>query len=182
MTKIVALLDACVLYPAPLRDLLLNIAQQKLFSPRWSAIIQEEWTRNLLVNRPDLSKERLNRTVNLMNTAFPEADVANFEHLINKVHLPDTNDRHVVAAALHTEAQLIITFNTKDFPENSLHDFPIKIQQPDEFVSDLFVINKEAIQQAFDKQLNRLKNPPLTKDELKQMLEKCGLKKSAQLF
>jgi len=69
-TKRVAVLDACVLYPAPVRDLLLNLADYELFTPKWTDKIQEEWTRNLLLNRPDLTATQLHRAVNAMNNAF----------------------------------------------------------------------------------------------------------------
>ncbi|MGB0930642.1 MAG: hypothetical protein ACPGVB_07695 [Chitinophagales bacterium] len=72
-TRFNVVLDACVLYPAPIRDLLLNLAEQGLYSPKWSEIIQEEWLRNLLLNRPDLKRRKLSRTVRAMNNAFPDA-------------------------------------------------------------------------------------------------------------
>lgn len=54
---LVALLDACVLYPAPIRDLLLHLADANLYKPKWTDRIHEEWTRNLLLNRTDLTAE-----------------------------------------------------------------------------------------------------------------------------
>lgn len=98
MRKIV-ILDACVLYPAPLRDFLLYLAQQKLYKPRWSDPINDEWIRNVLKNRPDLSVSSFNRLRLMMNDAFPQANVSDFEHLLNTLHLPDGDDIHVLAAA-----------------------------------------------------------------------------------
>ena len=115
--QFIVVLDANVIYPAPIRDLLLNLAALEIFSPKWSEIIQEEWIRNLLENRPDLSKKKLSRTVHLMNEAFPDAEVHDFEELIDQLELPDLNDRHLLAAAIHCKADAIITFNGKDFPE-----------------------------------------------------------------
>ncbi len=69
--RFAVVLDANVLYPAPIRDLLLNLADLEIYSPKWSEIIQEEWIRNLLKNRPDLTRSKLNRTVKMMNSAFP---------------------------------------------------------------------------------------------------------------
>ncbi len=112
-----AVLDACVLYPAPIRDILLNLAEQDLFSPKWSETIQEEWLRNLILNRPDLTRKKLERTVKAMNGAFPKAMVKSFNSLISSLELPDPDDRHVLAAAIKSEANLIITFNLKDFPQ-----------------------------------------------------------------
>lgn len=98
--RFTVLLDACVLYPAPIRDILLNLADLGIYSPKWSEIIQEEWIRNLLENRPDLSKLKLRRTVQVMNAAFPDAQVHSFEELIDLLELPDLGDRHVLAAAI----------------------------------------------------------------------------------
>ncbi|TVQ49249.1 MAG: hypothetical protein EA362_04800 [Saprospirales bacterium] len=75
-------LDVCVLYPAPIRDILLSLAAEGLFKAKWSDMIQVEWLRNLLKNRTDLKKEQLNQTVNTMNLAFPDANVENFKELI----------------------------------------------------------------------------------------------------
>lgn len=100
LTSPVALLDACILYPAPLRDLLLHIADRGLYRPKWTDKIQEEWTRNLLLNRPDLLAVQLQKTTDAMNRAFPDATIRNFEPLIASLTLPDAHDRHVLAAAI----------------------------------------------------------------------------------
>lgn len=71
--RLVALLDANVLYPAPLRDFLLRLAQAELYIPKWSTEIHEEWIRNLLLNRPDLKASQLERTRQAMDSEFPEA-------------------------------------------------------------------------------------------------------------
>jgi hypothetical protein len=100
MASFTVIFDACVLYPAPLRDLLMNIALTDLFRARWTEIIHDEWTGNLLAKRDDLTKEQLDRTVGLMNKAVPDCLVTNFEDLIPSLALPDENDRHVLAAAI----------------------------------------------------------------------------------
>ena len=107
-------LDACVLYPAPIRDILLSLAAEGLFTAKWSDIIQDEWLRNLLKNRTDLKKVQLNQTIKAMNLAFPDANVENFEELIPIIKLKDKDDRHVVACAIRCNADLILTFNTKE--------------------------------------------------------------------
>ena len=93
--------DACVLYPAPLRDFLMRLALTDLFRARWSDMIHDEWTRNALAQRPDLKPENLKRTRTLMNAHVRDCLVTDFEHLIASVELPDKDDRHVVAAAMH---------------------------------------------------------------------------------
>jgi len=73
--EIIAVLDACVLYPASVRDILLNIAQTRLYNAKWSDEINAEWTRNLLKNRPNLKEANLRRTLATMNSYFTEANV-----------------------------------------------------------------------------------------------------------
>jgi hypothetical protein len=95
-----ALYDACVLYPAPLRDLLLQLALTDLFRAKWTEAIHDEWTRNLLANRPELKPELLARTRELMNAHVRDCLVEDYEPLVAGLTLPDPDDRHVLAAAI----------------------------------------------------------------------------------
>jgi len=170
-----ALLDACVLYPAPVRDLLLSIAAEGLFNPVWSAEIQNEWISNLLTNRSDLKREQLIATTKAMNNAFPQANTLNYKRLVNQLILPDENDRHVLAAAILGKAQLIITFNIKDFPVKTLALYNIKPQHPDTFLSGLFDTNSKQVCEAFIKMVKRLKNPPVEFDHVLDILQRLTL-------
>ncbi len=93
-----AIYDACVLYPAPLRDFLMWLALTDLFRARWTEEIHAEWMRNVLNNRSDLTKEQLTRTKNLMNANVRDCLVTDYESLIETLVLPDLDDRHVLAA------------------------------------------------------------------------------------
>lgn len=114
------LIDACVLYRAIIRDFLLDLAQEKLFQPCWSDMIQAEWIRNLVLNRPDLRRENLERGATYMNIIFPDANITRFEKSISTFSLPDPGGNHVLAAAVHAKANVILTFNLKDFPADYL--------------------------------------------------------------
>lgn len=94
-----AVYDACVLYPAPLRDFLMWLGLSGRFRARWSAQIHDEWKRNLLLNRSDLTSAQLDRTSALMDLATPDGLVTDHEVLITGLTLPDPDDRHVLAAA-----------------------------------------------------------------------------------
>lgn len=104
-TNFTVVYDASVLYPAPLRDLLIWVAIKGLVRAKWTDQIQEEWLRNLLEQRPDLDERRLRRTQQLMNRALPDAHVSGYEDLISALELPDPDDRHVLAAAIRAGAQ-----------------------------------------------------------------------------
>jgi hypothetical protein len=95
--------DANVLYPAELRNFLMHLALMGMFRAKWSADVHEEWMRNLLKNRSDLTREKLERTRQLMDKAAPDALVTGYQHLIPGLLLPDEDDRHVLAAAIRAE-------------------------------------------------------------------------------
>jgi predicted nucleic acid-binding protein len=103
--------DACVLYPAPLRDLLMRLTLTDLYRASWSNQIHNEWINAVLRNRPDLSKAQLERTRSLMNAHVRDALVDGYQTLIPALELPDPDDRHVLAAAVQCGADLIVTFN-----------------------------------------------------------------------
>ena len=101
---LIAVYDACVLYPAPLRDLLMHLALTGLFQAKWTDRIHEEWTRNLLEDRPELGREKLERVRRLMDAHAEDCLVTGYEGLIGPLSLPDPDDRHVLAAAIHAKA------------------------------------------------------------------------------
>jgi predicted nucleic acid-binding protein len=109
--------DANALFPAPLRDLLIGVAQTGIARARWTEQILDECFRNILARRPDLSESSLRRTRELMNRAIRDVLVTGHEALLPDACLPDPNDRHVLAAAVRAGAQVIVTFNLRDFPE-----------------------------------------------------------------
>lgn len=91
--------DACVLYPAPLRDLLMWLGLSGRFRARWSQAIHEEWKRNLLMNRPDLTRQQVDRTSELMDIAIPDGLVEGYETLTPGLPLPDPYCRILLETA-----------------------------------------------------------------------------------
>lgn len=153
-----------------------SFAAEGLLIVKWSDIIQNEWLRNLLANRADLKKEQLIQIVRAMNLVFPDANVKIFEVFISGINLRDKDDRHVVACAIRCNADVIVTFNIKDFSTKELAKFGIEIQNPDELISNLIDINPKLARKAFYKMVKRLKNPKKTMDEILTTLEKCVFK------
>ena len=141
---VTALLDANILYSACLRDFLLRLAAEELYRPLWSAQIQDEWTGRLLVDRPDLTKAQTDYTTGQMDKYFGDARVIGYGHLVEQVHLPDPDDRHVLAAAMQGGAQRIVTWNLKDFPLDGTLRYAIEAQCPDEFVMELLDASPQA--------------------------------------
>lgn len=167
--------DACVLYPAPLRDLLMHLALTGAYRARWSEEIHDEWTRNVLKNRPDLAQAQLDRTVESMNRAVPDCLVNDYEALMQGLDLPDQDDRHVLAAAIKCGASVIVTYNLKDFPAEILKRFEIEALHPDVFLSDIWDLDQAAVLEAVQKQRASLKNPAYTPRELLDTLLKQRL-------
>jgi len=167
--------DACVLYPAPLRDLLVLLGLCGLYRARWSTDVQEEWKRNLLKNRPDLRPELLTRTCELMDLAIPDAAVTGYDELVPSLDLPDCDDRHVLAAAIRGNAQVIVTFNLKDFPDSVLGGFDIEALHPDDFICDLWDLDRAAVLSCVQKQRRRLKKPPMEAMQYLDMMSRQGL-------
>lgn len=160
MTVPIVLYDACVLYPAPLRDLLMHLALTDLFRAKWSNQIHEEWIRNVLKSRPDLKRMQLESTRKLMDKHVRDCLVKEYEHLIEAVTLPDLNDRHVLAAAIQSEAKTIITYNLKDFPNTYLSEYGISALHPDLFISDLIQSHPVETCLAVRRHRASLRNPP----------------------
>jgi predicted nucleic acid-binding protein len=182
VVKIKALLDACVLYPMTVRDLLLTFADEELFKPFWSEEIQKEWKRNLLLNRPDLDPRRVEQTSLAMDEFFPDASVEDWQTFSNQISLPDKDDHHVLAAAIKCEADYLVTSNLKDFPTEFLEKFNIKPIHPDEFCSMLIQLNQRPAIKAFLKMVGRLKNPSRSISDVLATLTKTELPKTSSLL
>jgi hypothetical protein len=162
----VAVYDACVLYPAPLRDLLMHLALSGLYRARWTDRIHDEWIAALLRQRPDLTRGQLQWTREQMDTAVPDCLVHGFEGLEAGLELPDANDRHVLAAAILAGAGTIVTYNTRDFPDEALSLHGITAQHPDEFIEHAFDLSPAAVCAAVRDQRASLKNPAKSVEEL----------------
>ncbi|PKP73349.1 MAG: PIN domain-containing protein [Alphaproteobacteria bacterium HGW-Alphaproteobacteria-6] len=132
-----ALLDACVLYPTVLRQILIGVAAEGLYRPLWSARILEEWARATVKLGP--GAEALARgEIAALAAAWPGAAVAVPAGLEARLWLPDANDIHVLAAAIAGGADRIITFNAADFPRHLLAEEGILRQDPDAFLRELW--------------------------------------------
>ena len=182
MARFTAFYDANVLYPSELRNLLMHLAVTGLFRATWSNAVHEEWIEALLRNRPDLTREKLERTRMLMDKHATDALVTGYEDLIDGLHLPDPDDRHVLAAAIRGRADVIVTINIRDFPGDVLAPFGIEAQHPDEFVLHLLDLAPGVVAGAARNHRESLKNPPKTIEEYLNTVEAQGLTQSASVL
>lgn len=174
-----ALIDANVFYGARLRSLMLFLAQTGLFRARWTAMIHDEWTRNLLAKRPDLDRHAIMRVRDLMDASVLDCLVTGYESLIPSLTLPDANDRHVLAAAIRGLATVVVTFNLKDFPDETLRQYGLCAKHPDEFLLDLFGLDEKACLDAVQADFSHYKTPPLSIDDYLAALAKAGVTQTA---
>jgi len=168
-----------VLFPAQLRDIFMHLALKGVFRPRWSDEIHNEWIRAVLQNRPDLTNEQLQRTRFLMDSNVVGCLIKNYENYIPNINLPDENDRHVVTVAIKSKADVIVTFNLKDFPEQELNNFNIIALHPDIFLEQLLIHNTVKFIDAMEEQIKMLKNPPISKKEFVKILQNSKLPQTA---
>ena len=182
MARLTALLDANVLYPAGLRDVFLRLADRYLYVPLWSADIHAEWVRSLLADRPDIDASVLDRTRAVMDGHFPDAIVTGYEAIAARLDLPDPGDRHVLAAAIRGQADVIVTGNLRDFPPDRLAPYALVAQHPDTFVADLFEADPDTVLAAVRGHRDALRNPPRSASDHLAAFERLGLVRTVLLL
>lgn len=182
-----ALVDACTLVSAPRRDLLLTLAEAEFFRGRWSQRILDE-------TRAALDKifgergfadapTRAARSVDAMHQAFPEALVeAHASVAALKFGLPDANDEHVLAAAVQTQAQAVVTENISDFPAAILAPLNIEARTADEFIADTIALDEGKAVAAIRTLRIRLKRPEMSAEDYLRSLEAHGLFVTASIL
>ena len=174
----VVILDANVLFPFRVRDVLLTFAQEGLFRARFTNEIIDEWTRNLIRLKPHLEASVLAQEAAL-RFAFDDCFVTGHKPLIAGLTLPDKNDRHVLAAAIRCSAQIIVTENRKDFPAGVLGQYDIEALGADDMLTNTFDLFPQRGLQALRNVRARYRNPPMTASEFLLDLTRCGLSKLA---
>lgn len=172
-----AVLDTNVIFPIVIRDLLFWLAHYELYTPKWSAHIFDEWRQVML--RKDVSEEEAEKRIQLANKAFPDALVSNYTPLIVHLTLPDPRDCHVLAAAIKTNANVIVTNNLKDFPAAYLASFGLTAKSPDDFLTDIIDLDTEQAIQAFKEMVLYRRNPAMNEFEVLDSLRKSGLTDTA---
>ena len=175
MSHYTALLDANILYPAPMRDIFVQLAKDDLFRAKWTADIHREWINAVLKREPHRDSRKLKRTRERMDSETRDALITDYEDLINGLKLPDPNDRHVLAAAIVGRCDVIVTQNLKHFPAGALAPYGIEVQHPDDFLVNHLNLFPARFCKAVRKVRVRLKNPPYTVENYLAVLTRQGL-------
>ena len=181
MTGWIALLDANVLYPAPLRDLFVQLAFDGLFQSKWTEKIHEKWINALMRREPDRDRTVLKRTRQVMNSAVRDCLIKGYETHIDALELPDPDYRHVLAAAIAGSCRFLVTSNTKDFPDSALRSHGVLTMRPDQFLTLVFDEDPAAFCSSMETVRTRLKRPPFNHDEYLELLERQNLTQTVKL-
>jgi predicted nucleic acid-binding protein len=176
--RFIVVLDTNVIYPIIIRDILFWFAYYDLYTPKWSEDIFDEW-KNIMIKK-GITEEEVNKRINNANNAFPDALVHNYKSIIDIIQLPDKKDCHVLAAAIKTNASLIVTNNIKHFPEKYLQSFGLKAKTADDFLTDIIDLNPKQAIHAFKEMVLNKKNPLQDEWKVLDLLKKASLINTAK--
>ncbi len=167
------LIDTCVLHPSYLRDTLLSLAEREFFRPLWSIDILNELY-DSLTEQAGIGHDAASRVIEEMQHHFVDCCVSDYEQLIDRMWSPDEDDRHVLAAAVRGHAAAIVTFNTADFPPESVEPFQMEAIHPDDFLLDQLDLSPPGVIAVLETQVERYKREPNTIYGLLEALERAG--------
>jgi hypothetical protein len=177
VAPLIAVCDANVLYSIVLTDLILSLGSADLFYPRWTARIHDEWSSNLAADRPDLDPTKIARRRQQMDAAIDDCLIEGYEHLIPGLTLPDKDDVHVLAAAIHGGAQIILTYNQRHFPKKALAPFGLTAPHPDDFLTGLLEHHTTEVEAVIGEMRARKKKPAMSWEKMLRKIENQRLPK-----
>ncbi|MBW3089627.1 PIN domain-containing protein [Bifidobacterium miconisargentati] len=167
-------LDANIIYSITLTDVMLTLAEHRLFLPLWSQKVLDEARQAASRTLPTAMQPAFCRRLAIMNQAFPESSIEVPEEDCGQYSLPDPNDRHVLAAALNGGADLLMTRNLKDFPQPILEQYRLRATSPDDFLCWLAEQQTDAVAESLRGLIRLRRNPPMDVIDLSNRLERSG--------
>lgn len=160
----------------------MRLALADLYRPVWSETILSELAVSVVRRFPHLSEKQVDRSIDLMQQALPAAEVSGYESLIESLTLPDPSDRHVLAVAIVSDSEVIVTDNVSDFPPHAVAPHGIEVQTADEFVYDLISQDLATVAQVVTDQAASLRSPAISTARLLRTLRNSGLAQSTSLL
>ncbi|MCG7521202.1 RSP_2648 family PIN domain-containing protein [Ruegeria sp. Ofav3-42] len=139
-----AVLDTCVIYPTVMREMLLGAARLGHFTPFWSARILEEWARAARKLGPE-GEAQARAEIALAQANWPKAEFPAATNVEQHLWLPDSADIHVLATAVASSADVIVTVNAKDFPKNILSEEGLERRDPDSLLYGFWQFDPEGM-------------------------------------
>lgn len=181
MVRYSAFLDAWVMVPIALTDTLLRLAEAGLYRPLWSDRVIDEMVDAIEMIHPELASGAARSRADEMKASFEDACVTEWEALVPGISLPDSDDRHVVAAALRGRADMVVTANVRDFPTEVLEPFGLEVQNPDEFLLNQLDLAPDLTISTLHRQAVATRRPAITTEALLEQLSRCGAPKFAEM-
>lgn len=175
MARFAAFLDACVLVPIAPCDTLLRLADAGTFRPLWSERVMAEVLSALERVHPQIDRSRFQGRIRSMKEAFDDALVEGWEPLEQGIVLPDPGDRHVVAAAVRSRADMIVAENLKDFPRTALDAFGLEATRVEDFILDQFDLSPDTVTRIIAEQAAAMARPPVDTATLLARLVRSGV-------
>jgi hypothetical protein len=160
----------------------MRLSMTGLFRAKWSHAIHEEWMGHVLERYSDKTRADVERTRDLMDRYAMDAIVFDYENLMPGLKLPDPKDIHVLAAAIRGRADVIVTFNLQDFPEDYLKQFDIIPQHPDDFVAHQFTLNAGQVCAAAKQHRASLQKTKPSVPDYVDLIQRIGLPKTAAIL
>lgn len=180
--RFAVLVDACCLAGGMHRNIILSLAAAGYFRVNWSERILEETGR--AISRITDNHANVEKQLNNIRNAFPEASIEGYEALEQTIAegMKDKDDAHVIAAAVHCDASVIVTDNLKDFPPTLLKQYNIETKSSDDFIADCIDLDKVGAMKVLNTMRQRCKKPALTWEELCLLVEKRGLTQTSVMM
>jgi predicted nucleic acid-binding protein len=175
VARYAVVLDACVLVPISLADTLLRIAERELYRPLWSARIVAEAVDAIVEIHREIPPEQVQRRFADVDGTFEDARIDGWEDLEDTVTLPDPDDRHVVATAMHGRADAIVTANLRDYPPDILGPLNIEVIHPDDFLLNQLDLAPRIVLEALRDQAAHTRRPVLSTVDLIARLARAGV-------
>lgn len=174
MIKRRVLIDACVLYPTVMREVVLAVAAKRLFEPVWSARILEEWARAAVKLGP-AGEVQARAEIAMLRVAWPGAERPPAPGVERRLYLPDENDVHVLAVAVDAGADAIMTLNARDFPRATLAGEGVDRVDPDGFLMQLWFDHPRIVAEAAEKVRQVADRMSGERWEMRKLLKKARL-------
>ena len=178
--RFTCMLDTNVIYPIEIRDIIFWFAHYNMFTLKWSDHIFDEWV--AVMRRKNISDSEIRKRISNAREAFPDANVENYHGLMDMINLPDEKDKHVLAAAIKANADIIVTNNLKHFPKKYLSQFGIEVKSADEFLSDIIDLNLKLAVQVFKELVLNRRNPDLDEFQVLTSMRRNGLTDTANFL
>lgn len=173
------LIDACVLYPTVMREVVLGVAKAGVFEPLWSTRLLEEWARAAIKLGPE-GEAQARAEIALLRAAWPKSERPAAPGVEARLWLPDENDIHVLAVAVDAGADLIMTLNAKDFPRGTLSEEGLGRIDPDGYLMQLWPTHEETIRSVAQDVLETAQNLSGTDWEMRGLFKKARLPRVAK--